>query len=310
MRPSVPRYVFDTEFDLDGTQMEVINVLTCEDQLGVYLWGPVGRGKTWLLDRYFSGLQSRDNPSETAKRVHFHSFFRDLHASYFRQGFSIDRALEELLGGIDVLCFDEFHVHDIGDATLIARMLDALFARRVALIVTSNYPPDGLLPNPLFHEKFVPTIAALKRHLRVMHVDGTIDYRTRGGSTSRFSTGTWSTRRPGGQMARSSSSRHLVDPSAGGSMSFDELCGTPQSTGDYLAMIERQESMAITDIPALKGAHADAVKRFCNLVDVLYDRDIRTQFHSTSSLGSLGDDCTGLDLARILSRLTELNSSQ
>ncbi|MGW0248252.1 cell division protein ZapE [Nocardia goodfellowii] len=140
---------------------------------GVYLHGRPGRGKTMVMDRFYASVRS-----ERKRRFHFHDFFALLHAAAheFR---SIDKGIDRLLGGARLVCFDEFHVHDIGDAMLIARLLDALFARHIVLVVTSNYPPGDLLPNPLFHDRFEPTIARIVQHLDVLSVDGAIDYRTR-----------------------------------------------------------------------------------------------------------------------------------
>ncbi len=283
MRPGVPRSGFDSSFVLDAAQAAAADALATSDSRGVYLWGPAGRGKTWLLDRYVESITG-----VATKRVHFHSFFRDLHASYFRYGFSLKHALDELLGDIAVLCFDELHVHDIGDARLLARMLDELFARGVTLVSTSNYPPAGLLPNPLFHEAFLPTIALLESRMQVIAVDGPLDYRAEGIASTRFSTGTWS----------------MADASSG--WSFTELCVEPRSTGDYLAMIDGIEFLTVRDIPALKDADDNAVQRFCNLIDVLYDADVPMHFHALVPLASFTAGCSGLDLARIASRLSEL----
>ncbi|MGO4614320.1 cell division protein ZapE [Nocardia sp. 2YAB30] len=131
---------------------------------GLYLHGRPGRGKTMLMDRFFAEIASKHK-----QRYHFHQFFARLHDAVRELG-SIDAAVHGLLGDTRLVCFDEFHVHDIGDAMLIARLLDALFARRIVLVVTSNYPPRELLPNPLFHDRFVPTIERILAHLDVVSV--------------------------------------------------------------------------------------------------------------------------------------------
>lgn len=140
---------------------------------GVYLHGRPGRGKTMLMDR----LLSTAHP-DRVRRFHFHTFFAELHRAHREYG-SIDKAISHLIGRARLLCFDEFHVHDVGDAMLITRLLDALFARHVTLVLTSNYPPPDLLPNPLFHEKFLPAIDRILDNLDVLSVDGPIDYRAR-----------------------------------------------------------------------------------------------------------------------------------
>lgn len=282
MRPAATHDAFAAGFTLDAAQQSAVAHLTRPDERGVYLWGRVGRGKTWLLDRYFEGVDVNK------RRVHFHSFFRDLHASYFRNGFSIDAAIDDELGDLDLLCFDEFHVHDIGDGRLISRMLDALFERGISLVVTSNYAPDGLMPNPLFHDAFAPTITVLEKRLHVIHVDGPVDYRTQGPSTSRFSTGTWTTEQ------------------ASGGLTFEELCRRPLSNGDYLTLVDKTQNLTIIEVPPLASVDAEAVQRFSNLVDILYDRDIVTTFHATVGLREMTDGCVGRDIERVRSRLGEL----
>ena len=289
MRPIAPRHTFDTEFTLDRAQAAAAQALSTPGTGGIYLYGPVGRGKTWLLDTYFHNVDITSK-----KRVHFHSFFRDLHAAYFRHRFSIDDAIDDILstesGPATLLCFDEFHVHDIGDARLITRMLDALFARGVVLVLTSNYAPDELLPNPLFHAAFVPTIEKVKKNLHVLGVDGPLDYRSAGSGGSRFASGTWS-----------------LQPAPKGH-SFADLCCAARSTGDYLSMAEAVTSLTVTEVPALASVGAFAAQRFANLVDVLYDRDIRTDFHALVPLHQFAVGCTGLDTDRLVSRLSELGS--
>ncbi|QIH99178.1 cell division protein ZapE [Rhodococcoides fascians A21d2] len=289
MRPTPPRRTFDTDFILDDAQAAAADALSTPGTKGLYLWGPVGRGKTWLLDTYF------ENIDVTAKkRVHFHSFFRDLHAAYFRRNFSIDAAIDDILSTesspASLLCFDEFHVHDIGDARLITRMLDALFARGVVLVVTSNYAPDELLPNPLFHPTFLPTIEKLKEELDVVCVDGPVDYRAAGTSGSRFASGSWS-----------------LQPARRGH-TFAELCCAARSTGDYIHLIDTATTLTITDVPALASVDEFAAQRFANLVDVLYDRDVRTDFHALVPLHGFAAGRTGLDTDRLVSRLSELGS--
>lgn len=139
---------------------------------GVYLHGRPGRGKTMVMDRFFAGVDS-----QRKRRFHFHAFFADLHATTHALG-SIERAVDALLGDADLICFDEFHVNDIGDAMLIARLIDTLFADHRTVVVTSNHPPADLLPNPLFHNRFLATIDRILANLTVITLDGPVDYRT------------------------------------------------------------------------------------------------------------------------------------
>ncbi|OZF00225.1 cell division protein ZapE [Rhodococcus sp. 15-2388-1-1a] len=326
MRPIAPPHTFDADFTLDDAQASAADVLSTPGTEGVYLWGPVGRGKTWLLDAYFAGAETT-----AKKRVHFHAFFRDLHAAYFRHRFSIDAAIDDILSTDDtgvqaeLLCFDEFHVHDIGDARLITRMLDALFVRGVALVVTSNYAPDDLLPNPLYHPTFVPTIEKLKKNLEVICVDGPVDYRAAGTSGSRFASGSWSLQERSLRSDQKKQERSLrsdqkkqerslrsdrTGPQSGiGGRTFADLCCTARSTGDYLRLFEETTSLTVTEVPALSTVDEFAAQRFANLVDVAYDRDVRVDFHALVPLDEFAVGCSGLDTDRLVSRLSELGSS-
>ncbi|MDF2847390.1 MAG: cell division protein ZapE [Oerskovia sp.] len=143
---------------------------------GLYLWGPVGRGKTWLMDVFLAAVAPLVGPTSTTVRVHFHDFLRRLHGEQFHRG-SIDAALDAILGEARLVCFDEFHVHDAGDAMLVARAVRALDERGVHVVLTSNYPPSGLMPSPAYHHLFVPTIDLLTARLDVVEIGGDRDHR-------------------------------------------------------------------------------------------------------------------------------------
>jgi cell division protein ZapE len=298
---------------------------------GVYLHGRPGRGKTMLMNRFFAEVAS-----ERKRRYHFHQFFAGLHAAAHTSG-SIDAAVDALLGDALLVCFDEFHVHDIGDAMLIARLLDTLFSRRIALVVTSNYPPGELLPNPLFHNRFVPTIERIVASMDVVAVDGAIDYRSSGsrGSRTGFAAG-----------------RYLVDPAARNTLStattgvwkrdaaqrvdespveisigtrrlraiavdggalvidFAELCGVPTSAADYVALAQRFPHWEIRDVSPLREVPPAWSMRFVNLVDVLYDTDRELVVVASSVLDELVRDVREVpDISRLASRLCELSQS-
>ncbi|MEU3776935.1 cell division protein ZapE [Streptomyces sp. NPDC032472] len=149
-------------------------------QVGVYLWGPVGRGKSWLSDTLFDMVRAEK------QRVHFHEFFRGFHTAYARHRHEPragERAVAELLGDCRFLFFDEFHVHDAGDAMLMGRVVSGLFERGTTLLATSNYPPSGPFPNLTFHHMFEPTIGLLERSLDIVEIPDGPDYRVSGVST-------------------------------------------------------------------------------------------------------------------------------
>ncbi|MET8875318.1 cell division protein ZapE [Nocardia sp. NPDC004604] len=286
---------------------------------GAYLHGRPGRGKTMLMDDFFVSVSSNRK-----RRFHFHSFFAELHTAAHESG-SIDKAIDTLLGNAELVCFDEFHVHDIGDAMLIARMLDALFARRIVLVVTSNYPPEQLLPNPLFHDRFLPTIARIVGHLDVVSVDGPLDYRRRGGADTAFAGGRYlvcDADSPAVPVVREAASG--VDIPVGTRMiraravedaalviDFTALCGTATAAADYVELARRFQRWTLRDVPPLREVPPDWAMRFVNLIDVLYDADRELTLAARAPLSDLVADVPGVpDITRTESRLGELHQPE
>ncbi|WP_051022069.1 cell division protein ZapE [Nocardia pneumoniae] len=294
---------------------------------GVYLYGRPGRGKTMLMNRFFAEIAS-----ERKRRYHFHQFFARLHAAAHESG-SIDAAVDALLGDARLICFDEFHVHDIGDAMLIARLLDALFARRVVLVVTSNYPPHELLPNPLFHDRFVPTIERIVARMDMVSVDGPIDYRAlNSGKDSRmgFAAGRYIVDpqrcTPRGALSGAAENpdavrkgdsaveifvgaRRLRAIAADDTLVIDfaDLCGVPTSAADYVELAQRFQRWEIRDIPLLCEVPPDQAMRLVNVIDVLYDADRELTVVAPTPVPDLVQDVRGVpDISRLASRLCEL----
>lgn len=288
---------------------------------GLYLHGAVGRGKSWLLDGFFQAL-----PIAEKQRLHFHQFFAQLHQGMFNhrdQPDALAATLDELLLDCRVLCFDEFHVHDIGDAMLIARLFKALFRRGILLIVTSNYPPEGLLPNPLYHARFKPVIDLINARMQVMEVGGPHDYRSQARTHVQqlFTQGhyVWPATpaqrqalnlpEPGAPaIALTVGTRHLPARYCEGrtiGFTFGDLCDHPTAVMDYLELCRRFDHWVIDELPSLAECSIAAQQRFINLVDVLYDQDKHLVLLGQRSLReSLGGDA--IDLARTRSRLGQL----
>ncbi|WP_083199746.1 cell division protein ZapE [Pseudomonas defluvii] len=312
-------------YTLSHSQQQVIGFMAGQvEQLArgqarsLYLYGGVGRGKSWLLEGFFRAITL-----EQKRRLHFHDFFARLHDGMFRHRHA-DNALactlDELLEDCKVLCFDEFHVHDIGDAMLITQLFKALFERRILLLVTSNYPPEGLLPNPLYHQRFEPVIRLIKQHMHVVEVGGE-DYRGLPGSGShqRFTQGCYLW--PGNAEQRAALDLPSAQPTAlavgkrdvqawlvdGERVAFDfaALCEQPTAVIDYLQLAQRFEHWVIDGLPNLADCSIAAQQRFINLIDVLYDQDKYLVLIGEQPLDAALQG-TANDLARTRSRLGQL----
>ncbi|MFS8104596.1 cell division protein ZapE [Lentzea alba] len=287
-------HVSSSGYELDEAQLRAIDRLEAlgDRRRGVYLHGPVGRGKSFLADAFFDVL-----PVRRKRRVHFHSFFQELHARIserLHERGAVMKAVDELIGRSEVLAFDEFHLHDIGDAMLMTRLLEALKKQRVMVIATSNYPPDGLLPNPLYHDHFLPGIALVKELMDVVEIEAGTDYRyLHGRPRSRFETGEIRTDVP----ARTGDQVWFA---------FGDLCEKPTSTHDYLALAAQYDDWVITEVPRLATCDREAQQRFANVVDVLVDKDVRLTLVSDHPLSEIVGG-RALDLARTASRLELIN---
>ena len=308
---------------ISALNREAQHLLTGQATRSLYLHGPVGRGKSWLLDGFFQAL-----PIAEKQRVHFHSFFARLHQGMFLHRGHDDAlgvTLDELLAGCRVLCFDEFHVHDIGDAMLISRLFKALFQRGVLVLVTSNYPPEGLLPNPLYHERFKPVIELIAARMEVLEVSAPQDFRSlaQAHAQQRFTGGqyVW----PGTAGQRESLGLPATDCPAHTlkvgtrqlkcrghqartiAFTFNDLCEQLTAVMDYLLLCQDFDHWIIDGLPHLAECPIAVQQRFINLVDVLYDQDKQLTLIGHQPL----DKCLegqAIDLARTASRLRQLHT--
>jgi cell division protein ZapE len=302
---------------------ETRHLLAGRPTRSLYLHGPVGRGKSWLLDGFFQAL-----PMAEKQRVHFHDFFARLHRGMFQQRGQTDAlavTLDELLAGCRVLCFDEFHVHDIGDAMLISRLFKALFQRGVWVLVTSNYPPEGLLPNPLYHERFKPVIDLIAARMDVLEVSSPQDFRSlpQAHADQRFTEGhyIW----PGSAQQRADlrlpvadCAPHLLSVGTRQltfrhrqartiAFTFNDLCEQLTAVMDYLLLCQDYDHWIIDGLPQLAECPIAVQQRFINLVDVLYDRDKRLTLIGHQPLAHALEG-QAFDLARTASRLSQLQT--
>jgi len=294
---------------------------------GLYIWGGVGRGKTWLVDLFFDCL-----PFENKQRTHFHRFMRKVHQelkTLRERRDPLEIVAERFAGDTRILCFDEFVVNDITDAMILGGLLDKLFARGVTLVATSNTAPDDLYRDGLQRDRFEPAIELIKANTRVLHVQGDVDYRLQFLETAQ----TWLV--PAGPESDRSLSHDFehVAPEAGekdapldiegrrlhtrrladGVVWFDfaELCDGPRSQNDYIELASCFHTVLMSGIPVFDEDGNDQARRFINLVDVLYDRRVTLIASAEAQPDELyRGKRLGMEFQRTASRLVEMQSRQ
>ncbi|MDB5954237.1 cell division protein ZapE [Ramlibacter sp.] len=293
---------------------------------GVYLYGGVGRGKSFLMDCFFQAV-----PLVRKTRLHFHEFMREVH-----------RELAELQGTVNplhelgvriarrhrLICFDEFHVADITDAMILHRLLDSLFENGVGFVTTSNFRPDDLYPNGLHRDRILPAIALLNEKLEIIDVDNGTDYRRRTMETVKLyhtPLGPQADREMDEAFSRLAESRD-EDPTlqiehreirarrkAGGVVWFDfrTLCGGPRSQNDYLEIATQFHTVLLSDVPRMSARNASEARRFTWLVDVLYDRRVKLILSADVPPEALyTEGALAHEFPRTVSRLNEMQSTE
>lgn len=260
------------------------------DVPGLYLWGGVGRGKTFLIDLFHEGL-----PLQRKRRTHFHRFMREVHTGLHKHAGERDplAAIAREWGtSLRVLALDEFFVSDIGDAMLLARLLEHLFAEGVILVTSSNSAPSALYKDGLQRSRFLPAIALIERHCHVIHLDSDEDYRLRaltGSSVYRAPLDAQSDpwlqerwRALGADNAHRDAGIDLdgrrvpVRARCKGMCWFDfsALCEGPRGSADYIQIAREFHTVLVGGIPRMDGDRDDAARRFVHLIDELYDRHV------------------------------------
>lgn len=294
---------------------------------GLYLWGGVGRGKTWLMDLFYDAL-----PFRAKLRTHFHRFMLDIQARRKRHAQQQDPLAliaAELAAQVRVLCFDEFFVSDIADAMILGRLLEALFEQGVCLVATSNVEPDGLYRDGLQRQHFLPAIARLKAQVRVMELTGETDYRLRTLVQSRlywhpaddaadaalaeaFAALSPEPGTEGGALilhGRSIPLRRSADGVAW--FTFEALCEGPRGVADYLEIARTHHSVLLSGVPQLGLNGEDPARRFIHLVDALYERGVKLLISAAVPLEALyGGERLVFEFRRTASRLREMQSRE
>jgi cell division protein ZapE len=294
---------------------------------GVYLWGGVGRGKTWLMDLFYDGLAATPR-----RRVHFHHLMRDLHqglATLRHQQDPLATLARRMVRRARVWCIDELHVADIADAMILGGLFDALVRAGVTLVITANEPPAGLYRDGLQRARFLPAIALLERHLELLQVDAGVDYRLRqlrqapiylptGEATTAPRLAALFTQLAG---AHAPATRQVVldgrpvvaERRAGGVIwfSFATLCAGARNATDYARLAEDFHTVFLTGIPVLDGQQEDAARRFIALVDEFYDQGVKLVVSAAAGPASLyGGQRLEFEFRRTTSRLIEMQSEE
>lgn len=296
---------------------------------GLYFWGGVGRGKTYLMDNFFDSL-----PFEKKMRVHFHRFMRRVHAELTQlagQKNPLEKVADTIRREARVICFDEFFVSDITDAMILGTLMEALFKRGVTLVATSNIAPDGLYKDGLQRARFLPAIALLKQHTLVVNVDGGVDYRLRALEQAELYHSPLDTTAdqslmesfkrlmPGsGDIAadvaveiegRKIVARYLAEDVIW--FDFVDLCDGPRSQNDYIELAREYHSVLLSNVPGLGRDNDDQARRFVNLVDEFYDRHVKLVISAARPLEQLyGEGRLAFEFQRTVSRLLEMQSHE
>ena len=293
---------------------------------GVYMYGGVGRGKSFLMDCFFNAV-----PIKRKVRLHFHEFMREVHREmHLMQGTQnpLDALGAKIAKKYKLICFDEFHVSDITDAMILYKLLESLFANGVGFVTTSNFEPDGLYPGGLHRDRILPAIALLKDRMEVVNVDNGTDYRRRTLEDAKLY------HCPLGPEADAAMQQtfdrlaeaHDEEPvmqietrkiaakrRAGGMIWFDfrELCGGPRSQNDYLEIATQFHTILLSDVPELHVNMASAARRFTLLVDVLYDRHVKLIMSAAVPPEQIyTEGPLAHEFPRTVSRLNEMQSKE
>ncbi len=293
---------------------------------GLYMWGGVGRGKTWLMDLFYDAL-----PGSRKEREHFHRFMRSVHHLMKENEHEHDplkHVAEGIASRVDIICFDEFFVTDITDAMILGRLFELLFSRGVTLVATSNIEPDGLYKNGLQRSRFLPAIEMIKQHCDIMNVDSGTDYRLRTLKQAKLYYS------PHDEAAINAVFNELMPTEAGlrvepvlnvsgrplqarrvqadlAWFDFRSLCDGPRSQHDYIELANRYQTVIVTEVPQLTSQIEDQARRFVYLIDEFYDSHVKLVLSCEVPMLDLyvGEQMQ-FEFQRTMSRLLEMQSEE
>lgn len=296
---------------------------------GLYFWGGVGRGKTYLMDNFYESL-----PFAEKMRTHFHRFMRMVHRDLDAlrgEKNPLEKVADRIAARTRVICFDEFFVSDITDAMILGTLLEGLFSRGVTLVATSNIIPDELYRDGLQRQRFLPAIELLKRNCRVINVDGGVDYRLRAleqaeiyhspldhGAEQALLNAFFSLVPAAGEVRHDTElpveGRSIACRAVGEDVvwcEFRALCHGPRSQNDYIEIAREFHAVLVSNIHVMQSQEDDIARRFINMVDEFYDRNVKLILSAQAGVKEL---YTGTRLAfefqRTVSRLLEMQSSE
>lgn len=294
---------------------------------GLYFWGGVGRGKTYLMDTFYQAL-----PFERKMRVHFHRFMQRVHKELKTlkgEKDPLQLVAKRFADEASIICFDEFFVADIGDAMILATLMEALFERGVSLVCTSNIVPDELYKDGLQRARFLPAIELVKKHTDVVNVDGGVDYRLRSLEQAQLfhyplgDAADLSMRQSYEQLAEDATNHGLSLEVNGRTLSalehaddivwfdFYELCDGPRSQNDYIELARDFPAILVSNVPVLDSHHDDQARRFINMIDEFYDRSVKVIIAAEAPITALYKGSQlNFEFERTKSRLLEMQSQE
>ena len=293
--------------------------------LGLYFWGGVGRGKTYLVDTFYECL-----PTTRKLRIHFHRFMHRVHEELkLLKGVSdpLEKVADKFKQETDILCFDEFFVSDITDAMILGTLMQALFARGITLVATSNIEPDGLYRNGLQRARFLPAIALIKQHTQIVNVDSGIDYRLRtleqaeiyhfpldqqaDTNLQNYFNALSSEPRQHNTAIEVANRQIMARHEAEGVVwfAYNQLCESARSQYDYMELSRLYHTVLLSGVKPMGRQNDDVARRFIALVDEFYERSVKLIISAEVPLEQLySDGILSFEFKRCISRLQEMQS--
>ncbi|MDV4313512.1 cell division protein ZapE [Acinetobacter indicus] len=292
---------------------------------GVYMWGGVGRGKTWLMDQFYESI-----PFRRKIRMHFHHFMQHVHRELNKlsgQRNPLDTVADQIYKDAVIICFDEFFVSNVTDAMILSDLFQKLFNRGITLVATSNIAPDGLYKNGIHRDRFIPTIEMVKKNCAILNVDAGVDYRLRVLKQAQLfksplthDHNVWMAQR---FDALTHTQTHSDEPITINNRlietvahtedvlwcEFSEMCLKPRSPADYIEIANLYNTVLVSNVPHLTDYLADGTRRFIYLVDEFYDRGVKLLLTSEDSIIELYQgEKLAFEIERTRSRLLEMQS--